>query len=114
VSPGGESWRGFMARVAAAMERLTREHTGRTLVVVTHGGVIDCAFVHFLGMDAGAAPRAQFAARHTSITHWQRRARFDGTEGFRLVTFNDAAHLRDIDRPVRIPWDGLRVPAGRR
>jgi probable phosphoglycerate mutase len=111
VSPGGESRRGFMDRVAAAMDRLTTAHAGRTLVVVTHGGVIDGAFGHFLGMDPDALGRAQFATRHASITHWQRRPRFDGTEGFRLAAFNDAAHLHDLDRSVRIPWAGLRAPS---
>jgi len=98
VSPGGESRRGFMDRVRRRHgTRLTAVHTGRTLVVVTHGGVIRrCALRPLPGAwTPTALLRAQFATRHASITHWQRRPRFDGTEGFRLVVFNDAAHLRD-------------------
>ena len=38
ICPGGESWTGFMARVAGALERLCHDHEGRTVVLVTHGG----------------------------------------------------------------------------
>jgi len=108
ASPGGESWGGFMDRVATALERVARDHAGRTVVIVTHGGFVDGAFVHFLGLGADSFPPVQFATRHTSITHWQQRPRWDGVIGWRLVTFNDAAHLRDIDAPERIPWASLR------
>jgi probable phosphoglycerate mutase len=94
VSPGGESWAGFMRRVGRAIDRIATEHEGRTVVLVTHGGVVDGAFVHFLRMQADAFLPAQFATRHTSLTHWQRRERWDQTEGWRLVVFNDVAHLR--------------------
>lgn len=38
---GGESTRGFHTRVMAALRDLVRDHAGKTLVVVTHGGVLD-------------------------------------------------------------------------
>jgi probable phosphoglycerate mutase len=94
--PGAESWSGFMRRVAGALERVVQAHAGRTIVAITHGGVVDGAFAHFLRLDVSRYLPAQFATRHASLTHWQRRARFDRTEAWHLVTFNDAAHLRDI------------------
>jgi probable phosphoglycerate mutase len=39
--PGGESLRQFHARVIAAVRELARRHGGRTVAVVTHGGVLD-------------------------------------------------------------------------
>lgn len=39
--PGGETTRQFHTRVMAALHRLAQQHAGRTVVVVTHGGVLD-------------------------------------------------------------------------
>ncbi|MFT3767516.1 MAG: histidine phosphatase family protein [Minicystis sp.] len=108
LGPGAESWHGFMGRVAAAIDRIVRAHEGNTIVAVTHGGFVDGAFAHFLRLGAGFPP-AQFSTRHASITHWQKRPRWNQAEGWHLVTFNDAAHLRDIDRSERIPWAALRA-----
>jgi probable phosphoglycerate mutase len=109
MCPGAESWTAFMARAAAAIERLAAVHAGRTVVVVTHGGFIDGAFVHFFGLGAARLPPAQLRTRHASLTHWQKRPRWNLTESWHLVTFNDVAHLRDLDRPERIPWAALRT-----
>jgi probable phosphoglycerate mutase len=124
LCPGGESFRGFMRRVAGALDRLASAHEGLTIVAVTHGGFIDGSFFHFLQLAAASFPGSQFAPRHTSLTHWQRRARPGSTTmggperspqppsvgGWRLVGFNDALHLRDVDRAERIPWEALRAP----
>lgn len=95
VSPGGESWSSFMVRVGRALSRIWRAHEGRTIVAVTHGGVIDGAFVSFLGLPIDRFLPVQFATRHTSLTRWERRARVGGAEGWSLLGFNDVAHLRD-------------------
>lgn len=108
MCPGAESWAGFMGRVAATLDRIVHAHEGRTIVVVTHGGFVDGAFAHFLKLGTGF-PMTQFATRHASITHWQKRVRWNQSEGWHLLTFNDAAHLRDIDREARIPWASLRA-----
>jgi probable phosphoglycerate mutase len=39
--PEGESVRQFHARVIAAVRELVAEHAGKTLLLVTHGGVLD-------------------------------------------------------------------------
>ena len=39
--PGGESVRQFHQRVIDAVHALARRHPGRTLLLVTHGGVLD-------------------------------------------------------------------------
>jgi len=40
--PGGESLEAFYARCRAVADRLVEGHAGRTVVWVTHGGVLDC------------------------------------------------------------------------
>jgi probable phosphoglycerate mutase len=93
VCPGGESYVAFMRRVADALDRLAREHEGKTVVVFTHGGFIDGSFTHFLRLSAASFPGSRFASHHTALTHWQHRPR----PGWRLVCFNDAAHVRELD-----------------
>ena len=39
--PDGESVRQFHARVIGAVRELARQHDGKTLLIVTHGGVLD-------------------------------------------------------------------------
>lgn len=42
--PGGESLRQHQQRVLECVGRLAREHVGQTIVVVTHGGVLDLIY----------------------------------------------------------------------
>src|SRR6202046_739457 len=46
--PGGESMAEVITRVGAAMERLAEAHTGRDVVIVSHGGAIRGAIAHAL------------------------------------------------------------------
>ena len=108
VSPGGESFCDLVTRTGQALERIAREHAGRTIVLVTHGGFIDAAFIHFFRL-APALPPTQLSTTHASITHWQHRRRWNDTPGWHLICFNDVAHLRDIDADIRIPWEKLRL-----
>ncbi|WP_448189284.1 histidine phosphatase family protein [Azospirillum sp. sgz301742] len=55
--PGGESFVEVVARVSAAMERLTAAHAGRDMVAVLHGGPIRAALVPALGLDPEMALR---------------------------------------------------------
>ena len=55
VPPGGESFVQVIERVSAAVERLTRTHAGRDIVVVAHGGSIRAALAFALGLDPEAA-----------------------------------------------------------
>lgn len=49
--PGGESFLAVMERVAASIERLSKEHAGRDIVAVTHGGTIRAALALALALD---------------------------------------------------------------
>lgn len=44
VPGGGEPLGAFHQRVHEAMLRLAQRHLGQTVVLVTHGGVLDCAY----------------------------------------------------------------------
>jgi len=93
VDPAGESWASFMLRVASALTRITREHAGKCIIVVCHGGVVDGSFLHFFGMPIQAVPSAGFYTANTSLTCWRHawvrdRMRWD------LVKYNDDLHLR--------------------
>lgn len=41
---GGERLRDFYARAVGTVERLAQAHPGQTLLVVAHGGVMDCLY----------------------------------------------------------------------
>lgn len=43
IPGGGESLAGFAARITATLERLADAHRGQTILIITHGGVLDIA-----------------------------------------------------------------------
>jgi broad specificity phosphatase PhoE len=49
--PGGESFADLIDRVGTAVDRLSREHAGRDVVAVTHGGTIRAALALALSLD---------------------------------------------------------------
>jgi probable phosphoglycerate mutase len=112
VDPHGESWATFMLRVAKALTRITREHAGKTIVVVCHGGVIDGSFLHFFGMNGLAVPPAGFYTQNTSITYW-RRMPHHGRMRWILTRYNDDAHLRGLTQTANIDYtaEGATEPA---
>jgi probable phosphoglycerate mutase len=115
VATRGENWGQFVLRVAMALDRITREHAGKTIVIVCHGGVIDNSFVYFFGMNSLTLPEVRFYTYNTSITHWRKNVVSDEgqKERWRLIRYNDNLHIRDIDSPVSIPWAQLPKPARR-
>ena len=110
IAPGGEGWGQFVLRASVALERITREHRGKTVVIVTHGGVIDVSFVHFFGMSALRVPPAGFLTRNTSLTQWQEEPHRAGKR-WRLVRYNDDAHLADQERGAWLRWEDFDAKA---
>ncbi len=92
ISPGGESLAEFNVRVGRALSRVAQDHEGRTVVVAAHGGVVMASMVAFLGLPAQRPLLADLWVTNTSITEWQCH---DGR--WRLLRYNDAAHLADLD-----------------
>ncbi len=107
VAPNGENWGQFALRVGSALDRILREHEGKTIVVVCHGGVVGVSFLYFLGVGTLQYPQAGFDTYNTSITHWARRSAPNRPPRWLLISYNDDMHLRDIHSSVRIPWSAI-------
>jgi probable phosphoglycerate mutase len=84
-----------MLRVMQAISRIVQEHTGKQIVVVCHGGVIDASFLYFFRMNAFAVPPAGFDTRNTSLTCWKQILRHE-KPCWVLDRYNDDAHLHGL------------------
>ncbi len=107
IAPGGEFWGSFVLRVAVALDRIVREHEGKTIVVVCHGGVIDASFQIFFGMNTLTFPNAEFHTHNTSITHWVRVVGENGIPRWRMHGYNDDFHLRNVGRNEHVQWNDV-------
>jgi len=110
IDPGGESWVTFTARVSRALSRITAEHANKTIVVVTHGGVIEVLFLHFFQLPLDRVPPVSFFTHNTSLMHWE----FDGRakrSRWRLIQYNDAAHLIGLGQGDVVDWAAIKPAA---
>ncbi len=110
IAPNGENWVQFTQRIAMAYTRITREHAGKKIVVVCHGGVIDSSFIYFFNMGTMAPPPAGLYTYNTSITHWRQHA-WDGRVRWRLMLYNDTFHLRHVGVNDSISWQDISTEA---
>lgn len=86
--PGGESRRAFHERVANAFDAVVREHAGRRVVVVTHGGVLATFYRHVHAIDLARPHPIPIAnASYNALVH-------DG-RAFVVEAWADVAHLPD-------------------
>jgi 2,3-bisphosphoglycerate-dependent phosphoglycerate mutase len=109
VSPGGETWAGFVERASSAVQGLADSHQGGLVVAVCHGGVIEATMLSFLPIPNRNKP-FDLPTTYTSITEWERRR-----SDWRLVRYNDVAHLGGPYEAQRSgPHEALRgnEPAG--
>ena len=86
---GGETLREFSARAVAACTRIAAAHPGRTIAIVTHGGVLDCLYRAAAGVDL-SAPRS-WELGNAAINRLLYTPR-----GFTLVGWSDVAHLEGV------------------
>jgi probable phosphoglycerate mutase len=91
--PGSESTNAFVARVEAAIVGLVDAHEGETVVVVAHGGVVQCALEALVGIEFGTMIGY---VENTSITEFRQSS---GGE-WRLSRLNDHAHLWESTPPL--------------
>ncbi|HEV8534811.1 MAG TPA: histidine phosphatase family protein [Candidatus Limnocylindria bacterium] len=67
--PGGETLDAVLARTLGAIDRLTRESPGKTILVVGHGGINRILLSHFLGilpkLDRSPATNTNISVVHT-------------------------------------------------
>jgi len=84
--PGGETRRQFQERVRAAFVALAREHAGRRVAVVSHGGVV--AALYRIVHDIPLAHAHRIAISNASYN----AVAFDG-DAWALEAWDDTAHL---------------------
>jgi broad specificity phosphatase PhoE len=84
--PGGESFVDLAERVAPAIERANREHRGRDIVAVTHGGTIRAALALALDLDPQAA--LGFQIENCSLTRLDHLDPAGGTPLWRVGAVN--------------------------
>jgi len=83
---GAERMAEMTARVVACLERLMTQHRRGRLVVVSHGGPIKSAVMHFL--DIPMSHRRRFVIHNASLSVLSL-----GAERTTLQTLNDTCHL---------------------
>ena len=103
---GAESLEQFCARSVASAERLAARHGGRTIVLIAHGGVMDCLY--------RAATRIPLqAARSWLLGNASINRLLYTPQGFTLVGWNDTGHLDEA--PLDEADEGeRRAPAASR
>ncbi|HET7487622.1 MAG TPA: histidine phosphatase family protein [Acidimicrobiales bacterium] len=95
MAPGAESWAQFIVRAGSALSRLAAAHTGATVVLACHGGVVESSF-RALG-QLSVAPQFNLRIENTSITEWEAPGPGADDRRWTLVRFNDASHLHGLD-----------------
>lgn len=93
VIPGGESLRQHYHRNIDFLVGSTTAYAGSTVVLVSHGGLLDSAFRHVAGIPLNR-PRC-FVTANASISIF-RYGNFYGTRRWVLDTWGDASHLTGI------------------
>lgn len=85
---GGETLQAFYDRCVATATRLAEAHAGRCLLLVAHGGVLDCLYraASRIALDA---PRT-WALANTGVNRL-----LYTPQGFTLVGWGDVQHLQD-------------------
>ena len=87
--PRGESVRRFHARVTDALRELVRQHEGRRLLIVTHGGVLDMLWRTVHGLPLHGARECDIPNTGINRLRW-RGGRLD------LEHWADDAHLAGL------------------
>lgn len=93
LSPGSESWAGFVERASNGLNAVADAHEGQQAVVVCHGGVIEASFAAWGGATAG--PGWHLRPDNTGLTIWSRSG--PGSGAWRLDRYNDRGHLDGLD-----------------
>jgi probable phosphoglycerate mutase len=90
--PDGETLRDFNARAVATATRIAAGQPGRTIAIVTHGGVLDCLYRAASRIDL-------YAPRSWELGNAAVNRLLYTPAGFSLVGWSDTSHLEG-DRPL--------------
>lgn len=89
--PGGETVAAFHHRVGSTLRALLDRHAGHTVMVVCHGGVVDAVFR--MALRTVSTGVFEMHTANTSLTELL----LVGPGRWRLVRYNDAAHLVGLE-----------------
>lgn len=95
-APGGESWAEVVVRAGRALTCLAEDHRGETVVVACHGGIVEASLRAF--MHIPLEPQWRSEVTNASITEWVFSDPGPNSHAWKLLRFNDAAHLHDLER----------------
>jgi len=105
LAPGGESWAEFQLRAGRVLSELATTYAGGTVVASCHGGIIEASMVNELLVAAQVPPGQRIVtAANGSLTEWRVTVHPYHPQHWRLVRFNDVAHLRPDGEPRRLSW----------
>lgn len=90
IPGGGESQNQRYARSIAVLDRLADKHPGKTIVAVSHDGILRGFLSYILALDATIEPRITRA--NGSYNCFEKR---DGT--WRLNVWGDVSHLQGVE-----------------
>ncbi len=97
LGDGGETWSAFTTRVADALDDVTTEHAGKTIVIACHGGIVRGALLHLLPLPVDSGELAMVFNSSVTEFRFPDQPLFDRTFRWRLARFNDHAHLAGTD-----------------
>jgi probable phosphoglycerate mutase len=100
IYPGSETARAFFDRCAAFIDDLRDD--GRTPVVVSHGGTLNCLVARWLGLSVETLLPIGFEFHTTSITVLREFPHLDPSApaDYALERLNDTSHLTPADGRV--------------
>jgi probable phosphoglycerate mutase len=88
IAPGGESWTGFVRRVADTLDAVVARHPRELVVVACHAGVVEASLLAKTPVVGGLdGARMQLRTQHASLTTWEVDA-----GSWKLIGYNDGAH----------------------
>ena len=100
---GGESTHDFHARVMGAFARIAAAHAGQTLVVVTHGGVLDMVYRTAMGLGLNGPRQSEIPNAGLN------RVRMAPAGRVEILDWADTRHLADL--PAQPTYDQKKVSA---
>jgi 2,3-bisphosphoglycerate-dependent phosphoglycerate mutase len=97
--PGGESIRAFHTRVLDGVRELAAAHPGRTVAVVTHGGVLDMLWRSANSHSLDGLRSCEIPNTGINRLRW--------ADGLPIIDlWADAAHLEDLpEQPSTVPGE---------
>ncbi|MFN7836221.1 MAG: histidine phosphatase family protein [Burkholderiaceae bacterium] len=90
--PGGESLGRFHARIVAVLAKLVERHLGQTILVVSHGGILDSVYRHANSLEL--QPARDWPILNTSVNVVDYEAQATAQNRAAVRCWGDVEHLQ--------------------